>query len=447
MSCGNTSRSRACRGQRNSGRSAGQLRPRVANIDAQKVRARVEERAAQLQLRGARRWVLTAVLELLCDWSRITDDRVRLSQLVALIAACGGRRYDLKTIGRALSSLAEDRLLVYRAAQGRGAQAFIAIHDQFVSDVAVLDRDESGRVIVAARPPSEADSVTFSGPGPYIDQSTYPPTPRTETLSETSRPSGVQVSTAELRHVLASLPAPLAQLPKHLRWMLGAQIRRRLHAGWRPDQILDVLAAPMPEGVRRPWRLALWRLRHNIVGSGPRLKPVQQAWDAQAAAVARDAAAAAVARWYDQVTAVTSRQQRADLLRADELKFGRRSPDPTAALAAAGSRVARLYPDLPLAAALLRWSEEIFAQHPQSESVTAQPEPESATVVDDLLMNLGIGGSDCVVCAARPGTMRPELPLAAASTVCDHCWPHIATELAAGDAAEYTDKSVEAIPA
>ena len=52
-----------------------------------KVRERVETNAAQLRLRGARRHVLAAVLKLLCGWSRITDDRVGLPQIVELIAA------------------------------------------------------------------------------------------------------------------------------------------------------------------------------------------------------------------------------------------------------------------------------------------------------------------------------------------------------------------------
>ena len=138
----------------------------------------------------------------------------------------------------------------------------------------------------------------------------------------------MNASTEDLREVLGHLPEPLARLPKHLRWMLGREIRQRLESGWRPDQILDVLAAPMPVHVERPWRLALWRLRHNIVGSGPRLRPLQQAWDAQTSAASRAAAEDTTARWYGDVAAVTTAEQRAELLRADEVKFGRRAKDP-----------------------------------------------------------------------------------------------------------------------
>ncbi len=453
MNCGNTDHSWACRERESGGRRVCCKRQRVRFADATAVRERVEEHAAPLRLRGAPAHALAAVLGMLCGWSRLTDNRLALRQIVDLIAEAGGRRYDLKTVGRALARLAEAELIVYRAAQGRGAQAFIAIHDRFVEGIEVLERDRSGRVIADYSGGSDqgvrGQSVTFSADVPLIDQSPYPPTPRNQTLPEACRPTAVEVSTAELREVLRALPAPLDELPRHLRWMLGGEIAKRLKAGWRPDQIFDVLAAPMPATVERPWRLALWRLRHNISGSGPRLKPVQQAWDAKADAGSRGAAAATTARWYDQVAAVTSAQQRAELLRADEMKFGRRSPDPIAALATAGSRVARLFPDMPLAAALTRWSEEILDQHVQPEAVVTQPQPQAATTLfDDLLMNLAIGGSDCVVCAARPGTMRPEMPLKAASTVCEHCWPHIAAELAAGDPDTdftHTDKALEAM--
>ena len=407
--------------------------------DATTVRERVEAHASQMRLRGARRHVLAAVLKLLCGWSRITDDRVGLPQIVELIAAAGGRRYDLKTIGRALAGLAADEVIVYRPAQGRGARAFIAIHDRFVGDIGVLGRDRSGRVIIDYSSHSDPDSVTFSEPLPYKDQTHYPPTPRIET-----QPRGfptdwggclLEGSAARCCGVCRSR---LARLPKHLRWMLGREIRQRLEAGWRPDQILDVLAAPMPAEVERPWRLALWRLRHNVVGSGPRLRPLQQAWDAQASAASRAAAEDTTARWYADVAAVTSAEQRADLLRADEVKFGRRAKDPVAALAAAGRRVARLFPEMPLAAALARWAEDILTAH-EPEAVVGEPFPAVSSLSTDLLIDLAIWGCDCVVCGSRPGTVRAELPLK--SMVCDQCWAHIAAELAEGADVD------EAIPA
>lgn len=445
MTCGNAENSWACRECEISGRRVCQKRERVRFDDASTVRERVQSRATQMRLRGARRLVMAAVLTMLCEkWSKITDDKMRLAQLVNVIAEGGGRRYDLKTVGRALSSLAADEFIVYRPAQGRGARAFIAIHDQFVGGVEVLERDRSGRVITDYSGRSGPDSVTFSEARPYIDQENYPPTPRNDSPSKASRPTGVDVSSEELRSVLRHLPAPLAGLPKHLRWMLGREVRQRLERGWRPDQILDVLAAPMPADVERPWRLALWRLRHNVVGSGPRLRPLQHAWDAQAAAASRAETEDFTERWYADVRAVTSPELRAEVLRADEVKFGRRSKNPVAALAAAGRRVATQFPELPLAAALARWAEGILADH-RPEPVAVEPVPAVTSLSTDLLMDLAIsGGCDCVVCGSGRGVYRPELPLKAMANVCDQCWPHIAAELAAGeDEAEFE----EAIPA
>jgi hypothetical protein len=447
LACVNAGTSWACREARNLEKCVCQNRRRVAFRDAATVRERVEADAARLRLRGARKHALAAVLELLCGWSKLTDDRVGLPQIVELVAAGGGRRYDLKTVGRALAGLAADELIVYRAAQGRGTRSLIAIHDRFVGDIKVLERDRSGRVIVDYSGPSEPESVTFSEPLPYKDQTHYPPTPRTDSPLVGSRPVGVDVTSADLRVVLRGLPEPLVGLPKHLRWMLGREIRQRLERGWRPEQILDVLAAPMPADVERPWRLALWRLRHNVVGVGPRLRPLQAAWDAQEAAATRAAAEGVNARWYGDVAAVASPELRAEVLRADEVKFGRRSADPVAALAAAGRRVGRLFPEMPLAAALARWVEDILGAHTSSELEPVAVEPTWAVgpLSTDLLMDLAInGGCSCVVCGSDRGTYRPELPLKAMATVCDHCWPHVAADLAAG---EVDAELEEAIPA
>lgn len=412
--------------------------------DAATVRERVEADAARLRLRGARRHALAAVLKLLCGWSKIADDRVGLPQVVELIAAAGGRRYDLKTIGRALAGLAADELIVYRAAQGRGTRSFIAIHDRFVGDIKVLERDRSGRVIVDYKGRPKPESVTFSEPLPYKDQTHYPPTPRTETSLVGPRPVAVNVSSADLTEVMRALPAPLARLPKHLRWMLGREIRQRLERGWRPEQILDVLSAPMPADIERPWRLALWRLRHNVIGSGPRLRPLQAAWDARQAAANRAAAEDVNAHWYAEVTAATDPELRAEVLHASEVKFGRPMSDPIAALAAAGRRVARLFPEMSLTAALARWAGDILAQY-EPKPVVNEPVRAASSLSTELLMDLAIsGGCNCVVCGSDRGTYRPELPLKAMATVCNQCWPHIAADLAAGEAdAEFE----EAIPA
>lgn len=444
--CGNAVTSWACRGRETTDRAVSRPRERVEYSDATTVLERVQSHAATMRLRGARRMVLSAVLTMLCRrWSKIADDKMRLAQLVEVITEAGGRRYDLKTVGRALASLAADDLIVYRAARGRGARAFVAIHAQFVEGVQVLERDSFGRVIVdysrrgnpAAKPGSSPKSVTFSGPTPLINQTKYPPTPRNETQPNTSRPIGVNVSTTELRGVLANLPEPLRRLPRHLRFKLGAEIHRLLQAGWLPTQILDILAAPMPADLQAPWKLAMWRLGHNVVGSGPRLAPLQRAWDVQTAATEQTEAETTTASWHAQVEAVTSAKLRAQLLRADEVKFGRRSANPVAALAGAGRRVARLFPEMGLAAALQRWAQEILAgETPKTAPV--EPAPVKPTSLsDDLLRDLAIGGEcRCVLCGSNGGVTRPQLPLEAFSNVCNRCWPHIAAELDAGGSDE-----------
>lgn len=432
LKCANTGTSCVCRGRETGKTGAGRHRPRVAFSDAELTRERVESDASHLRLRGARRHVLAAVLKLLCGHSRITDDRLGLPQIVELIAAGGGRRYDLKTIGRALAGLVASDLIVYRPAQGRGTRAFIAIHDRFVTDIKVLERDRYGRVITDYSRPSEPDSVTFSSPSPYINQNHYLPTLRNETQPQACRPTAVNVSSNDLREVLGRLPEPLAQLPKHLRWMLGREIRDRLEAGWLPEQIFDVLAAPMPADLQRPWRLALWRLRHNIVGSGPRLRPLQQAWDTHVGDAARAEADDTTARWYGDVAAVTSAEARAELIRAHETKFGRRASDPIVALAGAGRRVARLFPGMPLAEALARWAEDVLDRQP--EPVEPGPVPAAGSINTDLLMELAIAGCDCVVCGSRQASPRSQLPLK--SMVCEQCWPVIAAELNDGSTAD-----------
>lgn len=400
----------------------GRPRPRVTFSDAALIRERVDVGAEHLRLRGARAYALQATHKLLSGWSRVTDDRVSLPQVAALIVAAGGRRYDLKTIGRALASLAADELIVYRPAQGRGNRAYLAIHDRFLDGITVLERDRSDRVIVDYSGPRRRDSVTFSGRLPYKDQTHYPPTPRRGSGVPDTRPTEVKISSHELRAVLRALPTPMQALPHNLRWTLGREIRQRLRAGWRPEQIIEVLAAPMPADVQRPWRLALWRLRHNVVGAGPRLRPLQRAYDAATSAADKAAAAASTAHWYDDVAAATSPDQRVRLLVAHEAKFGRPASDPVAAIAGAGRRSARTYPGLPLAQALARWVDDVLG-------AATMPVAASGSHPADLLVDLAVGDCDCVVCGSRQATARAELPLK--STVCDACWPLIAADLAA----------------
>ena len=138
----------------------------------------------------------------------------------------------------------------------------------------------------------------------------------------------------------------------------------------------------------------------------PAVAAWQQAWDAQASAASRAVAEDTTARWYGDVAAVTSPEQRANLLRANEVKFGRRSADPVAALAAAGRRVARLFPEMALTAALVCWAEDVLSDY-GPETVEAEQVPATTAMSNDLLMDLAIsGGCNCVVCGSRSGSPR-----------------------------------------
>lgn len=128
-------------------------------------------------------------------------------------------------------------------------------------------------------------------------------------------------------------------------------------------------------------------------------------------------------RWYARVIAVTTRGQRERVLRAHEVKFaGIRGgeADPVRALAGAARRVSRLHPELPLQAALLRWTDEILAGQPEAA-------PQFRSLSADVLMAAAIGDCECMVCGAVNSPPRSELPLS--SPVCQGCWPVIAAEL------------------
>ena len=138
----------------------------------------------------------------------------------------------------------------------------------------------------------------------------------------------------------------------------------------------------------------------------------------------RQSAAARAARWNADVVAVTTEAQRAVLLSAHEAKFGQ-VLDAFSAIAGAGRRAARLYPDLALADALTQWATDVLGN--AVNTAAAEQDRTFTSLSTDLLLDLAVGKCDCVVCGSDHATERPELPLK--STVCDHCWPVIAAEL------------------
>jgi hypothetical protein len=383
-------------------------RIRIRFADADTIRTRVQDAAAELKLRGSRQHVLEAVLKLLCRWSRLSDDRVRMHQLAHLLSG-SDEWHDKKTIGRALKALADAQLLTYTPAQGRGRHATIAIHERFLGRIEELERDDStGKVVTFSEPTSLSLSKEEK---PHV-------TPRSEIDSK--RPSGVKFDRTELRNVLREMPAAYQALPKHLRWQLGGEIYKYLGRGWRPDQILAVLEAPLPDNTTRPFRLAKWRFTQNLLGSGPRLAPAQKAWDQRqqvskiAEATTRDTELDAT---IEACTSPTLRQQMISGLRHHlglKLRPNEVLEDSNAVRQAA--RIARRHhPELELSAAIDRWLQQC-----------PPPAVKPAALVG---IDRETHPDLCISCNTQPGVTRHELPLA--SIVCEDCWTQTAGELAA----------------
>lgn len=146
------------------------------------------------------------------------------------------------------------------------------------------------------------------------------------------------------------------------------------------------------------------------------------------AAESSKATRALVDRWYADVAAVTTAQERERLLRADQVKFGHPVVDPVAALANAGRRARRMYPEVELAAGMRLWANDVLGEVPTD--AVSETIPAATSLSTDLLMDLAIGGCGCAVCGSGTAVERPQLPLKEASMVCDQCWPVIAAELA-----------------
>lgn len=415
--CADTTSSCACRTAESVPQSVSQYRPRIDKRDARRVRKQVESAAAQLRLRGARKYVLEAVLVLLCDKFRITDDRMKLRHIMWEIHTQIGYRYDLKTLGRALASLADDNLLTYKPACGRGNNAVVALHSQFTEGIEILPRDARGKVILR---PRKSESVTFSrraySPIEISKNLNTAAAPATASEPTQSRPTEVRVNSNELNAVMDSLPPTLAGLPRHLRWLLRGEVRRQLARGYLPHQIVAVLTAPMPENVARPYRLAMYRFAKNSIGAGLRLTRAQQAWDRRQTAAEAAAYDDVANKWLDEVTAATTPELRADLINAF-LTCNKRAVlvHRNATLVAAARRACREHPTLALAAALRQWVADVLGSPTPATGGSAAV---ATTLLDDVL-HVAHDGT-CVHCRTTPGTVRPELPLP--TPVCDQCW-------------------------
>lgn len=374
-------------------------RPRIAFADADLVRERVQSAAAESQLAGARDAVLRAVLKLLCGWSRIKDDRIRIHQIIDQLEP--GLAYDPKTVGRALAALQRGEFIVYTAARGRGRFAEIAIHARFLDGIEQLERGADGRV------------VTFSRRRPYISQRNHLPTLRTAQAS--GRPTEVPVDPDDVRRVLAEAPEHFRGLPRHLRWCLGREIRHHLGRGFTAEQLLAILSAPGPDRVDRPLRLAKWRFAHNLVGTGPRLAPLQRAWDAAHRDEERKRHTDDLTERLAAVHAATTAPMRHRMLDALRAKLGEPIVNEAAAVAHAARIACREHPGMPLASAISRWVDQRFPLPTYAEK-TAETNTAAAAETET---------DGCVHCQASSAPIRDELPLR--SAVCDHCWNYDAT--------------------
>lgn len=212
-------------------------------------------------------------------------------------------------------------------------------------------------------------------------------------------------------------------------------------SAWTPKTLLAALNADMkargwdwPNQVQNPRAFLTSRLQLLPVrpagapqGGVTAARPEQRKLAVQhgSDASSRETTDTRTSRWYADVVAVTTPQDRERLLRAHEAKFG---PviDPMVALANAGRRAARTFPEMTLAAGLMQWADDQLGQEP----VAAQRIPAARSLSADLLIELAIGNCDCAVCGAPNAPERPQLPLKAKSMVCDQCWPVIAAQLA-----------------
>lgn len=400
------------------------LRPRIRPRDARTVRARVERRAAELGIRCASLRALQAVLTLLLDHNVIRDTRARLHH-VALRFPAGTRLVTTTTLGRLLGKLDRAGLIVYRPAQGRGRHAGIAIHPDFLAGVCELQRDKNGRVIAD----SSAEIVNFYDPRLLIGDLSpttpkSPPADRPADSPLTARPTEVNVDPKSVHEVLAAIPACYRQVPSRVLGALAKEITGFLARGWLPAQIAEILSATLPKAaVARPLQLARWRLRQNMLGSGPRLAPLQQRWEAEQSALERIRHTNRLGASYQEVLGQIGSTLAQRVVAVDpQVPPGLTSVEHGHRRVVSAARIARRqYPGWPLDAAVNAWCAEQELSGPAPS--TSGGRGEQWTTVDLLEMT---PAGRCVQCGSIDAVVREELPLP--TPVCDQCWQSAAQD-------------------
>jgi hypothetical protein len=187
------------------------------------------------------------------------------------------------------------------------------------------------------------------------------------------------------------MPEIFQGLPARLRWKLGAAIKARLARGWRPEDVLAILRAPVMAGMQRPFRLALWRLTMHLSGAGPRLSPLQRQWEKTRDELDKQRWQDTIEHDFQQVVAITTGEQRAAMAEQMNLDVLASAGDLRSAVIVAARKAWRCRPDLERGEAIVAW-----------------------------LVDRGADAVMCVSCGQRSGTVRVELPLQ--SVVCDCCW-------------------------
>jgi len=235
--------------------------------------------------------------------------------------------------------------------------------------------------------------------------------------------------------VLAAIPQCYRNTPAAVRWHIGAAVKAQLARGWTEDQIIAILAAALPDEVRKPLVLARWRFAKNMLGAGPRLRPAQRAWDRandaaeharwayrhnrDYAAVIADAGTEVAARMAETARWITAGAPggQAHPVTAEQHHAVKQAATITAA------RMARReHPNQPLTTAVSAW---LAAHGPVPAPVEA-----TSTAVDreltiaDLIATTPAGR--CVRCRSVGAITREDLPIPA--PVCEDCWCEIAGE-------------------
>jgi hypothetical protein len=240
--------------------------------------------------------------------------------------------------------------------------------------------------------------------------------------------------------VLAALPDCYRHAPARVRWSIGAAVKAQLTRGWREDQIIEILSRPLPGEVGKPLALARWRFAKNQGGPGPRLRPLQRAFDQAYDALQRARHTSQRDRGYAAVIAEVGAVTAERIAQCAQRQVGNaargvwvKPTTPQEAHAAHrgavvhGARMARrAYPDRPMRGAVIAW----LADHqppPQPPTPTPPPPPPPARglTVADLIAATPAGR--CVNCQSVGAITRQDLPIPV--PVCGDCWDSEAPEV------------------